>query len=129
MVNPGVGGRGKRAPYETVHYRIPKPVKPVVERLSQAYRQLVVGEIHSGDQQLLRRVEDAINSGCPGGLLEELRGQVLLLHTELDKVKASRQQALQILNMALKLKPNAGGAIKREIEKALLYLTDNPKIT
>ena len=32
------GGRGKKAPYETVHYRVPKPLKSTVQKLSNTYR-------------------------------------------------------------------------------------------
>ena len=32
------GGRGKRAPYETVVIRVPKPVLPIVEEICDNYR-------------------------------------------------------------------------------------------
>lgn len=39
MVKP-VGGRGKKAPYETTTIRIPEPIRAEVERLSEEYRGL-----------------------------------------------------------------------------------------
>lgn len=54
------GGRGKKAPYETVMYRIPSPVKSVVEMLAQQYRQLLDGIVDPTGEGLIRRVEDAI---------------------------------------------------------------------
>ena len=33
-----VGGRGKKAPYQTTHLRVPVPLKPALEALIEAYR-------------------------------------------------------------------------------------------
>ena len=40
------GGRGKRAPYQTTHIRVPLALKPAVERAIAEFRELAVsGEI------------------------------------------------------------------------------------
>jgi hypothetical protein len=36
-----LGGRGKKAPYKTEHYRIPAPIKPLVQALANQYRDLI----------------------------------------------------------------------------------------
>jgi len=36
-----LGGRGKKAPYKTEHYRIPAPIKPLVQALANQYREMV----------------------------------------------------------------------------------------
>jgi hypothetical protein len=36
-----LGGRGKKAPYKTEHYRIPAPIKPLVQALANQYRELI----------------------------------------------------------------------------------------
>ena len=54
------GGRGKRAPYETVMYRIPAPIKPIVELIGHTYRLLVDGVADPKGEQLIRRVENAV---------------------------------------------------------------------
>jgi len=36
-----LGGRGKKAPYKTEHYRIPAPIKPLVQVLADRYRELM----------------------------------------------------------------------------------------
>jgi hypothetical protein len=41
MMKP-VGGRGKKAPYETVGVRIPVPIKDQVEKLAESYRKGVL---------------------------------------------------------------------------------------
>lgn len=42
------GGRGKRAPYETTHLRVPVPLKPAIEEMIEAYRAVVVDGEPSG---------------------------------------------------------------------------------
>ncbi len=54
------GGRGKKAPYKTVHYRIPEPIKPTVEILAEQYRQLMLAELGTEAEKMLERVGDAI---------------------------------------------------------------------
>lgn len=54
------GGRGKRVPYKTVMYRIPAPIKPVVEVFGFAYRLLVDGVADPDGENLIKRVENAI---------------------------------------------------------------------
>jgi hypothetical protein len=38
MTNKQIGGRGKRAPYETTHVRIPVDLKPQIELLIEEFR-------------------------------------------------------------------------------------------
>ena len=52
------GGRGKKVPYETVHYRIPKPLKPTIQKLSNIYRNLF-GTKYS--DELIVSVKQTIN--------------------------------------------------------------------
>lgn len=46
IMNKPIGGRGKKAPYETTHVRIPVDLKSKVEKLVEAYRnnELVVSD-------------------------------------------------------------------------------------
>lgn len=181
------GGRGKRAPYETVMYRIPAPIKPVVELIGHTYRLLVDGVADPNGEQLIRRVEDAvyatgyqpqsdpedfdpdIDDQSEPTDAEVIKTQVKMiqelttaekvlerelaelknqqsqqeaelneLRSQLEKIRAAERDALEqvischsdafeaadILKAALKLKSNAGGAIKREIEKALPLIDD-----
>lgn len=181
------GGRGKRAPYETVMYRIPVPIKAVVEKIGFAYRLLADGIVDPKGEQLIKRVENAIAATgyqpesnnedfdpdiddpseptdsevikTQVKMIERLTTEVKVLERELaeaqerrsqeelelnqlrsqlEKIKASEKDALDqlcdchsdafkaadILKSALKLKSNAGGAIKQEIKKALLLIDD-----
>ena len=52
------GGRGKKAPYETVHYRIPKPLKSIIQKFTSTYKSLL-GTKYS--DELIVNVEEIIN--------------------------------------------------------------------
>jgi hypothetical protein len=57
-MNKPLGGRGKKAPYETTHLRIPLPIKADIEKLIENYRLSVIDGIESQDNGLMS-VEDA----------------------------------------------------------------------
>ncbi len=58
------GSRGKKAPYETVHYRIPKPLKSTIQKLSNTYRNLLSTKYF---EELIVNVEETINlTACKG---------------------------------------------------------------
>jgi hypothetical protein len=57
-MNKPLGGRGKKAPYETTHLRIPVPIKPDIEKLIDSYRLSVIDGIETQDNGLMS-VEDA----------------------------------------------------------------------
>ena len=106
MSNLVKGGRGKKAPYETTHYRIPEPIKPVVEMMADRYRFLVITEDASVGERMLDQVQEAVISKGGTKLLSD----------------ADRRKVISLLEEALKLKANAGGAIKEKIRMALHYL-------
>jgi hypothetical protein len=57
-MNKPLGGRGKKAPYETVLIRIPVPVYSIVEKIADDYRRLVIeGEVNSLEEKSNDRVE------------------------------------------------------------------------
>lgn len=55
------GGRGKVAPYKTQHYRIPLPIKPVVELLANAYRQTLGSLNDPKGDHLIEKVKIALS--------------------------------------------------------------------
>jgi hypothetical protein len=57
-MNKPLGGRGKKAPYETTHLRIPVPIKADIEKLIEHYRLSVIDGIETHDNGLMS-VEDA----------------------------------------------------------------------
>lgn len=105
------GGRGKKAPYETIHYRIPQPIKSTVEILAEHYRELALSESNAESEQLLKRIQDAIAGELP---VKEKPGTKF--------VKADLEQIIALLQDGLKLKANAGGKIKERIREALELL-------
>lgn len=147
MTNPGIGGRGKRAPYKTTHYRMPVALKPVVEEMAAKYRELV-DEFEVDDPALIDAVVSAIATSDLKNTEElslmseqiksleiqlklsnkenkELTEKLALIeksnYTLLEQLKKLKcpPQAILVLENALLLKANAGGAIKEKIKEAL----------
>lgn len=132
MDNPAKGGRGKKAPYESTHYRLPVPLKPIAEEMAANYRELVTEYSDPEDPALIAAVISAL---APGDneveenqqvkeLLEDyqqMQTQIEELQQRVEKFKGVNQ-AIAILNHALTLKANAGGAIKEQIRQALELL-------
>ncbi len=108
------GGRGKKAPYQTVHYRIPQPIKPVVESLAEHYRELVAAESTAEVEEMLERVQSSIVGSTPN---ENKPG------TKFNE--ANLEQIVSVLQEALTLKANAGGKIKDRIREALKLLEES----
>lgn len=127
MSNPGKGGRSKRAPYETTHYRIPLPIKPVVESLATAYRMVVESDTDPDGKKLLNKVQSSIVSATDlndESELERLRLKLQQAQEKVEQLERERKTALNILVIALKEKANAGGKIKAAIKQAFPELSN-----
>jgi hypothetical protein len=96
------GGRGYKAPYESHQVRVPDPVIP---------------QVHS----LIERYQDYIATGGDAVKPPQLLDRNKPVDSFVTKIE-DLEQAKVTLQQALKLKANAGGAIKKEIEKALAML-------
>ncbi len=107
------GGRGKKAPYQTVHYRIPEPIKPTVEMLAEQYRQLATAQSVDEANEMLKRIQNSIVSNQP----EASKADTKFVEVDLEQI-------VDILQEALKLKANAGGKIKGRIRE-VIYLIKN----
>lgn len=58
MTKP-MGGRGKKAPYETTHMRIPLPLKNQIEQLIEDYRLSILDGIDRPSSELIP-IEEAL---------------------------------------------------------------------
>lgn len=96
------GGRGYKAPYNSHQVRVPDPIIP---------------QVHS----LIERYQDYIAAGGDAVKPPQLLDQNKPVDNFTSKVE-DLELAKVTLREALKLKANAGGAIKKEIEKVLLLL-------
>ena len=52
MTKP-IGGRGKRAPYETTHMRVPLPLKSQIEQLIEDYRLSILDGVDRPSSELI----------------------------------------------------------------------------
>lgn len=93
------GGRGKAAPYQTRQVRVPEPIINQVDQLIEQYQDCIAS---GGD------------SKHPPSFIQGENKPV-------DKF-IDIEQIVNILQEALKLKANAGGAIKKKIKEVLNVL-------
>ncbi len=56
------GGRGKKAPYESMHYRIPMPLKPAIENIASRYRDLVSNYDSVDNPDLINKAIDGTDN-------------------------------------------------------------------
>ena len=92
MANFTKGGRGKKAPYETVHYRIPKPLKLTVQKLTNTYRNLL-GTKYS--DELIVNVEEVINLTGSKGNNDTERTKAGTKYSELKQQVQNWQEAIE----------------------------------
>lgn len=136
------GGRGQKAPYISTHVRIPDVIKPSIVKFANTYRMI----IEKGDQQgayVFSKYLETIAEGLMiiNGVLRnayrvvayedfkqadtkyrEARAIADINYEELQALRCKVSAAKILLTDSLALKPNAGGAIKTEIKKALQSL-------
>lgn len=56
------GGRGHKAPYDTTHQRIPVEVKPVIDKITKAYRVAYFERSEDGADDILSDIEEAVEN-------------------------------------------------------------------
>lgn len=136
------GGKNQKAPYSTTHLRVPQPIKEELERLSTTYKFAIKfgGDATALDfKNQLRKfagkyeifTEDPhpevqlVTMDKYQDLLVELdraREIIKNLENERNLREYHARDAIKILQPALQLRANAGGAIKNIIRKALVLL-------
>lgn len=57
-MNKPVGGRGKKAPYETQVMRVPVPIAPQVEQFIESYRESIINEEENNQEQTSKILTD-----------------------------------------------------------------------
>lgn len=140
--SPYKGGRSNKAPYKTTHVRTPVPVQIVLQRIVELYKIAVAsGDAFLPDElinNLLKSLDGyhtwagtLINSNKTVSLdeyhlmkkeIESLTYEVNDLKMQIYFHKKARQDIKAHLDEACKLKPNAGGAIKKKIREVIEIL-------
>lgn len=88
------GGRGKIAPYETTHCRIPKPIKPLVERLTNAYKTIINdGGFNLDEQKLIDEVDKAISKTTYSEIEKPVNG-----YSELEELRKYKAEVSRIIS-------------------------------
>lgn len=106
------GGRGLTAPYQTKQVRIPEPI---------------IGQVHELIEQYQTHIASGGNPNLPPQIISQkpvdnFKAELEEKNKLVNRFTHNIASATAILKEALRLKANAGGAIKKEIEKVLLLL-------
>jgi hypothetical protein len=133
------GGRAKKAPYLSTHIRVPDTIKTKLGQVVDIYKKLLAGDHQIGlanfDIALDKFVEgcnplygvtaddfrlvDARQYDDLNVLYNAMLSKSKALKSEIETLEFRKKEAARILRSSLKLRANSGGAIKREVEKAL----------
>jgi len=65
MADPGLGGKGRKAPYDSTLVRVPLPLKPLVVSLIYAWRNRLGGITDPKGDSLVSQVESALAAASP----------------------------------------------------------------
>lgn len=89
------GGRGKKAPYETTHIRIPRPLKPLIDKLISKYRELV--EQGQATEGLLDSLASSLDDQKPVNKLSDChlsKQEAIELAEKLYNQKKSKKETI-----------------------------------
>ena len=75
MTHQMIGGRGQKAPYDSTHARIPEPLKAVVNRLADIYRQKVTEYDNPYSSELINECLESLS------ILSEVNEQEIVIKT------------------------------------------------
>lgn len=119
------GGRGKKAPYQTVMYRIPTAIKPTVEELSRTWKLLF-----PDPSDWLNQVEAAISSKSYSQPVQDCKAELEHLQQQLEELRAENQRLLSGYSslrerFLMTLKPSDRKAAGKLIAQFLNLISSN----
>ena len=140
--NPFKGGRTNKAPYKTSHVRTPVPVQPLIQKVVDLYKIACASGDVFAPNEFINDLAYTLSGyrSWAGSLvrdnktisldehyatkkeIEKLTEEVDRLKMQIHFHKAARQDIKAYLDEACKLKPNAGGAIKKKIREVIEIL-------
>ncbi len=123
------GGRGCTAPYKTHQVRIPDPIKPQVHELIERYQKYLAENGAPLTPPSFLDLPVEIDSSSEHDEVKKLRTEKKEMEQAFKAVnkfiedsEKLKNQAISVLQESVKLKANAGGAIKKEVQKAIELL-------
>jgi hypothetical protein len=119
MLNKQIGGRGKKAPYETTHVRIPVDLKSQVELLVEDYRNNHYKIAENNNQEFINDLSLDVDSFIRL-MIEKFRENNLFIVNNSDKISGNKnevtlEEAIKIANEIL-----ANTRAKKEVVSKLL---------
>jgi hypothetical protein len=118
------GGRGKRAPYTTTHYRVPVACKESVETVCKVWKEIYVSdEGEEKSQKFLQKIIDTASGVYQAEFFGESESNEKVVtnyeHEEIPGNNFDLETVKNKLHNALSIKGNKSSAIKAIIEEVL----------
>jgi hypothetical protein len=119
MTNKQIGGRGKKAPYETTHVRIPLDLKFQVELLVEDYRNNHYKISENNNQEFVNNLSLGADNFIKL-MIEKFRENNLFIIDNSDKISNSKNEVIleEAINIANKILANT--RVKKEAISKLL---------
>lgn len=123
------GGRGKAAPYDTTHHRIPEPCKNTVKTVCDTWKHLLSDDENgeSKAQKLLTDIENVTTMHYIQEFEQPVNGYVYKLATATENTQDKlSNELLDLLNSAIAVDGRRGvGEVRKVIAQAIQLLEQN----
>jgi hypothetical protein len=119
MTNKQIGGRGKKAPYETTHVRIPVDLKSQVKLLVEDYRNNHYKIAENNNQEFINDLSLDVDNFIQL-MIEKFRESNLFIIDNSDKISDSKNEVTleEAINIANEILVNTRA--KKEVVSKLL---------
>jgi len=119
MTNKQIGGRGKKAPYETTHVRIPVDLKSQVELLVEDYRNNHYKIAENNNQEFINDLSLDVDNFIQL-MIEKFRESNLFIIDNSDKISDNKNEVIleEAINIANEILVNTRA--KKEVVSKLL---------
>lgn len=121
------GGRGKAAPYETTHHRIPEPCKDTVKTICDTWKHLLSDEENGQDkaQKLLTDIQNVTTMHYMQEFEEPVNGYVYKQVTDSENTQSKLgNELLDLLNAASVIEGRGSLEKTRKIIKEAIQLLE-----
>lgn len=117
------GGRGKQAPYETTHCRLPEPCKETVQLISDTWKHVLSDNDGSNKaQNLLTDVQNIVTMHYTEEFNKPVNGYVYKPVTKLEETNKLVNKVKELLEEAVVIDSRSGKKIKDKVSEALALL-------
>lgn len=123
MVKFTKGGRGKQAPYESTHCRVPEPCKQTIQVITDTWKHLLSDDKgETKTQNLLTDIQNIVTMHYTGEFDKPVNGYIYKPVNELNNADKLVNEIKELLQQAVTIDSRSGKKIKDKLSEALALL-------